>query len=131
MKKMLMIACLISLGAPASAGHPLWDDAKISNGLFNLAVADQVRRNCSSISGRMLRGFDHANGLYKHAQSLGYSRAQVKEFIDNKDEQNVLRARVKRYFSANNATVRQKNGLCDLGRREIKKKSVIGELLNG
>ena len=131
MKRLMILTCVMMLATPVSAQHPLWNDAKIYKGLFDLAVADQIRRNCSTISGRMLRGYDHARQLYKHAQSLGYSRKQVEDFVESKAEQAIIRKRVENYFAANNADHKTPDGLCALGKREINNNSVIGGLLKG
>ena len=131
MKRLMVLTCVALLATPVSAGHPLWNDAKISKGLFDLAVADQVRRNCSTISGRMLRGYDHARQMYKHAQSLGYSRKQVEDFVESKSEQSLMRKRVLAYFVQNDASHKTPDGLCVLGKKEINNNSAIGKMLRG
>lgn len=130
--KVLSISILL-IAAPiaAKAGHPLWNDSRVHKELFDIAVADQVRKNCSSISGRIILGMRQVRDLYAHAQSLGYSRKQVEDFVNNKAEQNELRIRVLAYFAKNSASVSTPNGLCALGKREINNNTGIGRLLRG
>jgi hypothetical protein len=69
--------------------------------------------------------------MYKHAQSLGYSRKQVEDFVESKSEQSLIRKRVLAYFAQNNASHKTPDGLCVLGKKEINNNSAIGKMLRG
>ena len=88
MRMMMVIAAAAALaGAPmAQARPPLRDVAEINDGLFAVAVADEIRKECRSISARMLRALNYINALEKRAQELGYSKQEIKAYVKSKEE---------------------------------------------
>ncbi|EYD71296.1 DUF5333 domain-containing protein [Limimaricola hongkongensis] len=119
-----------TIAAGATAALPaLRDNAKIRDGLISTAIAYEIGRKCESLDSRWFTGITYLNSLRSHALELGYSRAQVSAFIDDKAEKKKLEAEAR-------ALLRQKGGVegdwetyCAVGRAEMAAGSRIGTLL--
>jgi len=125
-----------ALAAPALAAQPqaevnaaLRGDAQIYNGLFAMAVGDQIRRNCDTIDARMVRAITFARSLERRARSLGFTEVQVRAFLDSREEKDRMRAQVERYFAQNGVRSGEPETYCVLGRAEIARGSQAGSLL--
>ncbi len=127
----LKIAGLIAvLGAtPASALQPLHENPTVVHGFYAIGLADEVRKNCETISPRMLRAYNYLRALHKWARKQGYSDEQIKELTDNKEEKRALRARIRADLADRGASPENPEGYCTVGREEIAKGSVAGKLL--
>ncbi len=133
MKHMPLIcltALSIGVAAPSFAKKSLWEYDVISNGLFDMAVANEVGKRCPSIGTRKLRGLSFAQSLFSYAKSEGYSYSEVKAFIEDDAEKAKLKARVVPYLKEQGVDIDNNETFCPLGKREIKKNSQIGKLLN-
>ena len=80
----LMISVL-SVAAPnfASAKASLQTVTEVENGLFAISVADKIRRECGSISGRLMKAHGRLRALYAVARDAGYSDAEIAAMKDN------------------------------------------------
>lgn len=114
--------------AQASAGS-LADEADIYEGLFHVAVADKIRRECSGIVPRIVTVRAYVNSLKDKAVSRGFDRAEIEAHLDDRAEKVKMRERRNAYFEANGASSEDPESLCRLGRQEIAKQSPIGQLL--
>ncbi|MEQ9673575.1 MAG: DUF5333 domain-containing protein [Roseovarius indicus] len=132
MKRMtaLVLSLALSAGtAGASAGAGLENERDINEGLLALAVADKIRRECSSIGGKFFKAQSYANGLKSLASARGYSEAEIDAYINDDVEKEKMRQRRNDYFEARGASNLDAESLCVLGRAEIAQKSRIGQLL--
>lgn len=109
--------------------QPLRDDAEIHSGLTVIAVGRHIHNVCPDISARMLLSLSFAQGLMSHAQSLGFTRSEVTEFIDDRTEQARYREVARAYFEQNGADMSDPEAVCRVGRDEIATGSQIGRLL--
>jgi len=131
----LLSAALLAGLAPAlSAGMAetnaaLRADARVYNGLFALAVADQVRKNCPRIAPRMVQAMTFLHGLRSYANRQGFSDAEITAFIESREEKDLMRAHVLRYFAANGVVENEPETYCALGHAEIAAGSQAGALL--
>lgn len=119
----------IAFSAPAQAKVGLPNETEINNGLFAFALANEIRKKCDSISPRMFRALSFRNKLYSMARARGYSTAEIDAYIDNRAEQEKMKARGNDYLKQYNASLSDGESLCRAGRAEIKKRSQIGVLL--
>lgn len=126
-----LTALSVGLAAPSFAKKSLWSYDKISTGLFDMAVANEIGKRCESIGTRKLRGLSFAQSLFSYAKSEGYTYSEVKAFIEDDKEKAVLKARVVPYLKNEGVDMNKNETFCPLGQREIKKNSQIGKLLNG
>lgn len=125
----MVTAVTLAVATLAEARSPLRDVKEINDGLFVVAVADQIRKECRSISARMLRALSYINALENRAQELGYSKQEIKAYVESKEEKARMRARGEAYLKANGASYADPETFCTLGRAEIAKGSRIGQLL--
>ncbi|PIB24323.1 hypothetical protein BFP76_03650 [Amylibacter kogurei] len=133
MRNILTTAAAISviITGVAVAKPSLWSYDKISQGLFDMAVANEIGKRCSSISTRKIKGLSFAQSLFSYAKTKGYSYSEVKAFIEDDKEKAKLRARVVPYLKSEGVNINSPETFCPLGQREIKKNSQIGVLLKG
>jgi len=123
-----LVVATLTLAAPAFASG-LANEKKINDELFVFALANEIRLACDDISPRMLRALNFRNNLYAKARAKGYSNTQIDAYIDDKSEQQKMKARGNRYLSQFGASLSNTPALCKVGRAEIAKRSPIGALL--
>ncbi|KAG1649488.1 putative 14 protein in nqo3 5'region [Nymphon striatum] len=112
----------VLIAVPAMAKPPLREVAAIDDALFDLGLADIIRKNCPTIGARMFKAIGYVRALEKKAQSMGYSKAEIEAYTDSDVEKNRLRAKAATFFS-------DPQSYCVLGQQEIQNSSRIGSLL--
>ncbi|KAG1649487.1 putative 14 protein in nqo3 5'region [Nymphon striatum] len=120
-----LVAAFLSaslIAVPAMAKPPLREVAAIDDALFDLGLADIIRKNCPTIGARMFKAIGYVRALEKKAQSMGYSKAEIEAYTDSDVEKNRLRAKAATFFS-------DPQSYCVLGQQEIQNSSRIGSLL--
>lgn len=128
--RILMIATLSAmLATSAMANPPLREVKSINDGLLQVGLADEIRKNCGSISGRIFKGIARLRAIHKSAQDMGYSKQEIETFVDSRAEKDRLKAQGRAYLKANGASLNDKPSMCALGRKEIAKNTAIGTLL--
>jgi hypothetical protein len=134
----ILLACALTVGvglltsmsfAQADRWQALRDDPTINNGLIVIAVGRQIHNSCDDVNARLLRALGFAESLVSHAQTLGFTRAEVNEFIDDRTEQQRYRHIASQYFAERGAEPGDGAGVCQVGRDEIAAGSAIGRLL--
>ncbi len=113
----------------ALAKPPLRDVAEIDDALLAVGLADDIRKNCPTISARMLKALSFVQGLQSRAQELGYSEDEIKAYRSSTEEKARLRAEGDAWLSANGVDKSAPETYCAAGQNEIKKQSQIGALL--
>jgi hypothetical protein len=130
MKQYLLSAAILGLTAlPAAALQPLHENPTVVSGFYAIGLADEVRKNCSSISPRLITAYYYLKSLEKYARDAGYTEAQIEELVDNKKEKEALRAKIRADLAKRGATPENPEGYCTVGREEIAKDSAAGKLL--
>lgn len=124
-----VLVCAAVLSGPAVAKTPLRDVPQIDDALLDLGIADRVRRNCPTISARMLKAINFVWNLKAQARDLGYSDAEIEAYIDSDAEKDRMRARGAAFFAARGVDTSDPQSYCALGLEEIQKSSRIGSLL--
>lgn len=123
-----LTVCLL-VGSAAAAKPPLREVAYVDDGLFQIAVADVIRKGCTDIDARLFRAMGALRDLRNHALSLGYTRDEIDAYVDSDDEKNRMRARGAELFDARGVNPENPDDLCRMGREEIAKNSPVGKLL--
>ena len=124
---MALAAALTTTALPAQAA--LKDEAAINQGLLYLAAADKIRRECSSIGGRLFRAQSYASALKKAAAERGYSESEIDAYINSDVNKAAMRERRNAYFKSKGASNLDPASLCVLGQAEMASGSQIGQLL--
>lgn len=128
----VLIAVTVFLGLPAgsaAAKAPLRDVPEIADGIFTIVVANEIRRKCDDIDGRLLKGLFQIRRVKRQANDLGYSDKEIRALLDSKAEKARMIARGKTYMAGFGLDYDKPGDLCRLGRLEIKNNSAIGALL--
>lgn len=124
------LSLVLTLAATGVMAKPsLRTVAKVENGLFSIAVADQIRQNCGTISGKVLKALSQLRDLEEHAQTLGYSRDEIKDYVDSDTEKARMEAKRDAYLIKQGVVKSDPDTYCAAGRAEIQKSSRIGALL--
>ncbi|WP_272005525.1 DUF5333 domain-containing protein [Roseovarius sp. ZX-A-9] len=125
----LMLGLALTIGAAASAKTPLRDVKEIDDALLWVALAIEISDNCGDIDPRTFKGLSVLYGLKRHAQSLGYTSAEINAYVKSPDEKARMRKRGERYVESRGLDPSDPASLCSLGHAEIERSSAIGILL--
>lgn len=125
----LLVAASLVIAAPLAAKPPLGEVAEIDDALFDLGIADRIRKECPSISARMFRAMTYLRDLEQRARALGYSDAEIDAYTDSDADKDRLRAKAAAFFEAKGVDTSDPQSYCALGLQEIQKESRIGSLL--
>lgn len=128
LKTMLTVG-LFALAAPALALEPINTEKHINHTLLQGFIADNIDKNCDSLSPRTLRALSELNTLKNYALAKGYSRDEVKAFVTSKTEKARGKAEAVAWLKANGAVEGNQASYCKIGEAEIAKGSLIGQLL--
>ena len=126
---MIALFSLSLLATPAMAKPALRDVPAIDDALLDLGVADLIRKNCPTISARMLKAVNYVWSLRAQARKMGYTDAEIDAYVDSDAEKARMRARGAAFFKARGVDTSRAQGYCALGLAEIQKSSRIGSLL--
>ena len=129
MWKTYTTAIIVGFATPAAALPPLQSDPRVISGFYSIGLADEVRKKCPTIDARVFRAIGYLRSLNNYALKQGYSRDQIKELAENKEEKKKMRARVSADLAKRGATPETPEGYCTVGREEIAKGSAAGRLL--
>ncbi|MDF1715524.1 MAG: DUF5333 domain-containing protein [Antarcticimicrobium sp.] len=128
----VLISATLLLGLPAGAAAakpPLREVPEIADGIFMIVVANEIRRKCDDIGGRLLKGIARIRRLKARANDLGYSDGEIRALLDSKAEKARMIERGRTYMASKGLDYDTPGDLCRLGRLEIENNSAIGALL--
>ena len=128
-KILIALVSVAILATPVAAKQPLNQVAAIDDALFDLGVADRVRKNCPTISARLFRAIGYVRKLESDAKAMGYSDAEIEAYTDSDADKARLRAKAVKFFKAKGVDTSDPQSYCVFGRAEIQKSSRIGSLL--
>lgn len=127
-KTLLMIILALSTGI-ANAKPPLRDVQEIDGPLFEVALANEIRKNCPDISARLVKGYRYLVSLKQRARDLGYTDAEIDAYTDSDTEKARMRRQGDKWLAARGVDQSVAADWCRVGREEITKGSRIGGLL--
>ncbi|WP_102108177.1 DUF5333 domain-containing protein [Oceaniglobus roseus] len=133
MKQFLTAAALAATtfaGAQAQALVPLEKNPVVVDGFYNIGLADEIRKNCPTISPRLVRAWNYLMSLKSYAEKAGYSEAQITALRKNKPAREALRARIRADLAKRGAKPGSPEGYCAVGREEIAADTPAGRLLS-
>lgn len=126
---MLSVLLCAGLAGAVSAKQPLREVEAIDNAVFDVAIADQIRKNCPDIAPRMIKALALYRSTQSVARNLGYSDAEIEAYVGAEHEKARMRAKGEAYMHAHGVVAADPQSYCALGRKEIQKSSRIGSLL--
>lgn len=131
-KFLTVLAVVIALASPAMANTDkphLSENAELNDTLFAILVADEIRKQCDSISGRVLKGIGMLWALVQDAQELGYSQEEIDAYRNSEEAKAALRERGAVLMTLKGVSYDDPETFCRWGREEIADASLIGSLL--
>ncbi|WP_297774793.1 DUF5333 domain-containing protein [uncultured Roseovarius sp.] len=130
MRVMVGAIVVLTLGSGAVQAKPgLSAEDDINGGLLAVGIADEIRKKCDSIDGRVFKALFYMNGLRKLARERGYSNAEINAYVDDKEEKRKMRRKGEAYMAAKGVDPEKPETFCDLGRAEIAAGTQIGKFL--
>ena len=129
MKRLTTTLLALLIATPVLALEPLAEEKFINDSLRAGRAGDVIRSTCPSISARMLVVLNKLEGLKSYAREKGYARDDVAAFLKNPDEKARLKAEAAAYLTAAGAVAGDTESYCKVGRDEIAKGTLTGELL--
>lgn len=127
--KTTIVGVLALIAAPALALEPINKEQHINHTLLQGFIADKIDDNCDGLSARKLQALLELNSLRNYALDKGYSSSEVKEFVTSKTEKARGKAEAMDWLHAQGAVDGDQASFCKIGRDEIAKDSLIGQLL--
>ena len=139
MKTMILATALAGLisgsAAAAMTQAEINDELRaiphLYNGLFTAATIKHVTDTCPAIAppGRAART-SFFLGLYNRARGLGYTRAQIRAFVEDKGEQDRMRDLVEQHLRrAGVSDPFSEAEICAYARNEISQATALGRQL--
>ncbi len=122
----------VSVSAGTSGAEelpPLEDNPRVQHEFLSAAVGDAIRKNCPTISSRMLRVFFRVSELRNYALSLGYTREDFNRLRNNPEAKARLENMRDSYLAEHGVTEGDTDSYCRLGYEEINKNSLTGWIL--
>lgn len=127
-----VLAVVVALASPAAASSDrpdLADNKHLNDTLFAILVADEIRKQCDSLSGRVLKGIGMLWGIVQDAKELGYTEDEINAYRNSDEAKAVLRARGDAMMADKNVSYDDPQTFCQWGREEIANETLIGSLL--
>jgi hypothetical protein len=127
----LLLALATSAGsARADQWDTLRNDERVHNGLLMIAIGRHIELTCPTIERRSIAAGSFLYSLARYAMSLGYSREEVTEYVEDDTERERMIAIARQYFAQRGVTsLEDVDGACRVGRDEIAAGTQIGRLL--
>lgn len=130
MRKVLILSLVAGVVAGSAVAKPsLRDLEPVETGLFAIAVADKIRRECSAISGRVIKAYGQMRALHDLALTHGYTEAEIEAYVNADAEKSRMRAKRDAYLAERGVVKSDPETYCAAGRAEIRAASRIGVLL--
>lgn len=129
--KALTIAALLAapVATAAAPSVPLTENEHVVGQLVAARVADRIRNECPSISGRMIKAFFKAEALKSYALDQGYSAEQIRDFLKDPKAKAMIKAKAEKLLASKGAKTGDAESFCTVGRAEIASGSLAGSLL--
>lgn len=130
MRHLFLVFSIVGLSAGAvHAKQNLRDIKSIDDAVFDVAVADKIRKECPDISARVFKALTLYRSVRSQARSLGFTDDEIEAYGDSDVEKARMRAKGEAYLRARGVVASDPQSYCAVGRKEIQKSSRIGSLL--
>lgn len=123
--------CLLTAGSQAAAAQSLAQDPTVRQGFYAIGLADEIRKNCPSITPRLVRAYTFLKSLESYALQSGYTQDDIEALKDNDAARSQLEAEIAADLVARGATPGNPAGYCQVGREEMARGTAAGKLLRG
>lgn len=128
-KRIALTLAALAIAAPAFALVPINEDPVINDTLLQGFIGDAIADNCPTMEPRKLRALGELNKLRDYALKQGYTSAEVRAFVTDKEEKRRGKALAAELLKERGAEPGNAEAYCRIGEEEIAKQSLIGYLL--
>lgn len=130
-RRLTLCAVLAAFALPAfaEAAVPLPEEAHINEQLRAAQIGDILRDTCPDVSARMFVVLGKMEALRRYAQDKGYTEAEVKAFLKNKQEKARVKEEARAYLAEAGAVEGDAESYCKVARDEVAKGTLVGEIL--
>lgn len=130
MRKLVITLSIVAMTAgTVSAKQPLREVSAVDDAVFDVLMADRIRKECPDIGARAIKALTLYRSVRSKARSLGYTDDEIEAYGDSEQEKARMRAKGEAYLRANGVVASDPQSYCAVGRKEIQKSSRIGSLL--
>lgn len=129
MKLMPLTIAAVLFALPAFALVPINEEKHINDTLIQGFVADAITDNCPTMKPRKFKGLTELLALRDYALNKGYSRDEIKAFVEDPKEKARGKATAAAILKKRGAVPGKSDAYCAIGVEEIAKGSLIGQLL--
>jgi hypothetical protein len=114
----------------AEVNETLRTTPDIYNGLFTAALIKHVVDTCPTVEppGRLAR-VRYFLGLYNQARGLGFTRAQIEAFVEDKAEQARMRGVVEAHLQRAGVNPKSEAEVCAYARVQMTERTALGRQL--
>ncbi len=120
---------LVAQAVAAQTPPPINEEQHINDSLLAAAVGAMILRDCSTIFPRYLVIKGKVDALEEYALGQGYTEEQIEAFLDDKDERKRMRKLANTYLRDHGVVKDDPETFCALGRDEIAKGTLTGEMI--
>lgn len=131
MRLKALILCAIIVASPlrAEPTTPLKEVVEIRENLLAVGIAYMISEKCASIHPRLIKGVSFLYSIRSRARELGYSDTAIEAYVNSPEEKKALEIEGLRRLAEQGATADKPEAHCEVGRREIENKTLIGSFL--
>ena len=115
----------------AQVNDSLRGESSIYNALFTAALIHHVVQVCDELRGpNRLERVAFFLPLYREARSMGFSRDQIENFVNDEAEKALMQTLVDRHLQAQGVDPKDVPAVCAFGRQQIEERTPIGRRLS-
>ena len=126
----LMGASAVAATPQAEVNAALRGNPDVYNGLFTAGLIKFIVDTCPDLEGpNRLARVSFFLGLYNKARAMGFSRAQIEAFVEDKSEQDRLLGLVKAHLEKQGVAPEEASSVCTYARAQMAEGTVLGSRL--
>ena len=128
-RSVVLALAFVGSAALAQARVPLPEDRAIEDGLTLVAIGNELRKNCDTVSPKYWKTYNFVRGLHSRARELGYSEAEIEAYLDSDPDKARVDARARAYLTARGVEYGNPDTFCTVARAEIERVTSVGSFL--
>jgi len=126
-----LFVAFVPIGAASSKAEvpPIEANPEIVETLHAIGTADRLRRQCSSVEGRVVKAYFELRRLENRAKEMGYTTSNIEDLLANEAAKDELEKRILAELSGRGAAPKDTAAHCAIANEEILRKTPVGRLL--
>jgi hypothetical protein len=124
----IAFACVMGAGS-AFAQTALRDVAYVRDGIVQVGMAYELSERCDDLRARLFRGISFLQSLKNHASELGFSDAEIEEYVNDRAEKKQLEGIARGRLTDLGVVESEEATYCAVGQAQIAANTRVGWLL--